>query len=216
MSEERPRGVLPSPDAILIELDNALRTVFASAHAVSTAPASQADAPLDENERRLSGQLMRVNHTGEVCAQALYRGQLAVARDERVRALLKRAADEETDHLAWTEQRLDELGARRSVLNAVFYLNSFALGALSGLSGDRWSLGFVAETERQVERHLQAHLERLPSQDQRSRAIVEQMKHDEARHGTSARAQGAAELPFPIRVAMQAMAKLMTSTTRWL
>jgi ubiquinone biosynthesis monooxygenase Coq7 len=215
MDERRRRSFLPSPDALLVELDNALRTVFAPAHAVQPAPGSGGEAPLNDEERRLSGQLMRVNHTGEVCAQALYRGQLAVARKERVRALLLRAADEEADHLAWTALRLNELGARKSLLNAAWYLNSFALGALSGLSGDRFSLGFLAETERQVEQHLQSHLDRLPVQDTRSRAIVHQMKQDEAGHATRARTQGAAMLPLPLRIAMRAMAKLMTSTARW-
>jgi ubiquinone biosynthesis monooxygenase Coq7 len=158
---------------------------------------------------------MRVNHTGEVCAQALYDGQLVAVRDERVRKLLDRAAKEETEHLAWTQSRLDELGARRSMLNPLFYAGSFALGAFAGLLGDRWSLGFLAETERQVERHLSAHLERLPPEDMKSRAVVEQMRSDESDHALSAQREGAAELPLPVRYAMAAASRIMTATTRW-
>jgi ubiquinone biosynthesis monooxygenase Coq7 len=179
-------------------------------------PGEVASASLDEHEQRLSSRLMRVNHTGEVCAQALYRGQLVVARNQRVKALLERAAQEETEHLAWTEQRIDELGGRKSVLNPLWYLNSFAVGVASGLAGDRWSLGFLAETEHQVERHLEGHLERLPAEDLRSRAIVAQMKTDEAGHAVSARRQGAKNLPRPVRGAMKLLARVMTSTSHWI
>jgi len=207
---------LPQPDQVLSELDNALRTLFAPAYATKPAPGEDFSAALGEDEKRLSTQLMRVNHAGEVCAQALYRGQMAVAQDGRVKALLERAAEEETEHLAWTEQRLAELGGRKSVLNPLWYLNSFAIGVVSGLAGDRWSLGFLAETERQVEAHLQGHLERLPEDDRRSRAIVEQMRGDEAGHAMSARRQGAANLPAPARAAMKLFARVMTTSSRWL
>jgi ubiquinone biosynthesis monooxygenase Coq7 len=207
---------LPHPDKVLSEIDNALRTLFAPAHTARQVPGEVASASLDEHEQRLSSRLMRVNHTGEVCAQALYRGQLVVARNERVKVLLQRAANEETDHLAWTEQRIDELGGRKSVLNPLWYLNSFAVGVASGLAGDRWSLGFLAETEHQVERHLEGHLERLPAEDLRSRAIVAQMKTDEAGHAISARRQGAKNLPRPVRGAMKLLARVMTSTSHWI
>lgn len=210
----RPR--LPHPDTILSELDNALRTLFATAHAGKPVPGEDLPTELTEEEQKLSTRLMRVDHAGEVCAQALYRGQIAVARDTRVRTLLERAANEETEHLAWTEQRLSELGGRKSVLNPLWYFNSFAIGVVSGLTGDRWSLGFLAETERQVEQHLQGHLQRLPAQDQRSRAIVEQMKQDEAGHATSARRQGAAKLPAPARAAMKLFARIMTTSSHWI
>jgi len=210
------RSRLPHPDTLLVELDNALRTLFAPARSSKSMPGEERMAALEDPERRLSSQLMRVNHAGEVCAQALYRGQMLVAREGRVKALLAHAAEEEGDHLAWTERRLSELGARKSILNPLWYLSSFALGALSGLAGDRLSLGFLAETERQVERHLESHARRLPAVDQRSRAIVEQMKLDEAGHATTARRQGGAELPPPARAAMQLFARVMTTASRWL
>jgi len=210
----RPR--LPHPDTILSELDNALRTLFATTHAARPTPGEDLPVQLTEDQQKLSTRLMRVDHAGEVCAQALYRGQMAVARDAQVRTLLERAANEETEHLAWTEQRLSELGGHKSVLNAFWYVNSFAIGVASGLIGDRWSLGFLAETERQVEQHLQGHLERLPVQDRRSRAIVEQMKHDEAGHATRARRQGAAQLPAPARAVMKLFARVMTASSHWI
>jgi ubiquinone biosynthesis monooxygenase Coq7 len=212
-----PKGLrLPHPDQVLSELDNALRTLFAPAYATKPAPGDALSGALGEDDKRLSVQLMRVNHAGEICAQALYRGQMAVARDGRVKTLLERAAEEETEHLAWTEQRLSELGGRKSLLNPLWYFNSFAIGVVSGLAGDRWSLGFLAETERQVEAHLQGHLERLPEEDRRSRAIVEQMRGDEAGHAMSARRQGAAVLPAPARAAMRLFARVMTTSARWL
>ena len=153
---------------------------------------------------------MRVNHCGEVCAQALYQGQALTSRQPPVRAALQQAADEETEHLAWTEQRLRELGGRTSLLNPLWYLGSLSLGVGAGILGDRWNLGFLSATERQVEAHLRSHLERLPREDQRSRAIVEQMREDEARHADMADAYGAASLPAPVQVAMRAMAGIMT------
>jgi len=158
---------------------------------------------------------MRVNHTGEVCAQALYSGQALVARDARVRAALQGAASEERDHLAWCRERLGELGSRASILDPLWYAGSFGWGVASGLAGDRWSLGFLAETEDQVERHLDGHLGRLPRDDRASRAIVLRMREDENRHGAAGRALGARELPGPVKAAMRAAARVMTGTTYW-
>jgi ubiquinone biosynthesis monooxygenase Coq7 len=204
-------------DVLLACADRALRTLFAPATSGRAIPGEQSpEAQLTDAQREHARGLMRVNHTGEICAQALYDGQMLVARDERVRALLARAASEETEHLAWTERRLTELGGRKSVLNPFFYAGSFALGALAGLAGDRWSLGFLAETERQVEQHLDGHLRRLPADDAKSRAVLEQMKADEAGHAVSARREGAAELPAAVRNAMHAASKLMTGSARWL
>jgi ubiquinone biosynthesis monooxygenase Coq7 len=204
-------------DDLIVPLDRALRTLFAPAHSARAVPGEDLeDAVVEEGPRRLAGALMRVNHTGEICAQALYEGQLLVVRDPEVRTLLARAASEETEHLAWTERRIDELGARKSLLNPLFYAGSFVLGATAGLLGDRWSLGFLAETEKQVEQHLDRHLERLPDADRRTRAIVEQMKADESGHALAARRQGAAELPFPVRLAMRLASRVMTGTTRWI
>jgi len=203
-------------DALIVPLDRALRTLFAPASSVRTTPGGNLDEPgLQDDERARSAALMRVNHTGEVCAQALYEGQMLVARDPHVRALLERAAREETEHLAWTEGRLGELGANKSALNPLFYAGSFALGAAAGLLGDRWSLGFLAETERQVEQHLDSHLDRLPEPDTKSRAIVEQMRADEAGHALSAQREGAAALPLPVRAAMRLASRVMTGTVRW-
>jgi ubiquinone biosynthesis monooxygenase Coq7 len=211
------RVPLPDPDRVITALDNALRTLFARAQSARSLPgASLPEGPLNDDERRLSVRLMRVNHSGEVSAQALYQGQMAVARDERVAALLARAAREETEHLAWTERRLEQLGGRRSLLDPLWYFGSFALGAASGFLGDRWNLGFLAETERQVESHLHGHLERLPANDQRSRAIVEQMRNDEAAHAVAAQRSGAAELPGPVRLAMRLAARVMTRSSHWL
>src|SRR5204863_906972 len=156
--------------------------------------------------------LMRVNHSGEVCAQALYEGQALTARDPAIRATLQRASREEEEHLAWTEQRLGELGERTSALNPVWYLGSFAIGALAGLTGDKWSLGFLVETERQVEEHLTGHLDQLPVMDERSRAIVTQMRNDEANHARAAQNAGAAEVPLPVKAVMRLTAKVMTLT----
>ena len=168
-------------DQLIVGFDKGLRTLFAPAPTRRTVPGDAAqDAPLDEPQRRVSAALMRVNHSGEVCAQALYQGQALTARAPSAKQALEQAAQEETEHLAWTERRIAELGGTKSVLNPLFYAGSFAIGAVSGLLGDKWNLGFLAETERQVVRHLEGHLDRLPAQDQKSRAIVEQMREDES------------------------------------
>lgn len=167
-------------------------------------------------ERRRAAALMRVNHAGEVAAQALYHGQALGSGSDATRDLLLQAAAEETDHLAWCEQRLRELGSRPSLLNPLWYGGSFAIGALAAVFGDRASLGFVSETERQVEGHLDEHLQRLPTQDAASRAIVEQMRADEIHHGQAARNAGAMELPAPVRSLMRATAKVMTGTAYWI
>jgi ubiquinone biosynthesis monooxygenase Coq7 len=159
---------------------------------------------------------MRVNHTGEICAQALYQGQALTARNPDARAALEQAASEENDHLAWTSQRIAELGGRTSFLNPLFYTGSFALGAVAGILGDKWNLGFLAETERQVEAHLEGHLGRLPAQDEKSRAIVAEMKDDEARHASTAIQHGGAELPAPVKLAMKMGSQVMTRTAFWI
>lgn len=176
----------------------------------------QDDTSMNEADRRLSGSLMRVNHVGEVCAQALYEGQGLMANSAEVRANVEFAAREERDHLAWTAERLDELKARPSLLNPLWYGASFAMGLLAGRLGDRASMGFMMETERQVEQHLDEHLDVMPAHDMRSRAIVAQMKQDEAMHGASAKRMGAAPIPAPARMMMRGVAKIMTGTARWL
>ena len=196
-------------DHLLIAADEALRTLSGSASAARASPAREARAGGDP---RVSAGLMRVNHTGEICAQALYSGQALFARDDRVRAALQGAAAEERDHLAWCRGRLKELDAQPSALDPLWYAGSFALGVVSGIAGDRWSMGFLAETEAQVERHLEGHLDRLPADDARSRAIVTQMRDDEARHGSMGRALGAAELPLPVKAAMRMASRVMTRT----
>jgi 3-demethoxyubiquinol 3-hydroxylase len=206
-------------DRLLCEVDTGLRTVFARAHAERALPVCVGDAApelaSDPAEKSESIRLMRVNHTGEVCAQALYQGQALFARTDETRALLLHAAREERDHLAWCETRIDELGGQVSRLNPLFYAGSFAMGVASAALGDKWSLGFLVETERQVESHLTEHLGRLSSDDQRSRAIVEKMREDEIHHGQSGKEHGAASLPPPIRAGMQAVSKLMTRTAYW-
>jgi ubiquinone biosynthesis monooxygenase Coq7 len=174
------------------------------------------EAGMTEEQRRVSAALMRVNHAGEVCAQALYQGQALTARDSAAKAALERAAREETEHLAWTERRIEELGGRKSLLNPAWYAGSFVIGALAGLAGDRWNLGFLAETERQVVAHLDGHLRRLPEEDRRSRAIVDAMREDEARHATSATGHGAAALPEPARAAMRVTSRIMTTASELL
>ncbi len=202
-----------SVDRLIVEFDKGLRTLFSEAHSVRSYPdAGLADAPLDEAEKKHAAALMRVNHTGEICAQALYQGQALTARDLQVQQRLQQAAQEETEHLAWTAHRVHELGGHLSVLNPLWYSGSLAMGALAGLLGDKWNLGFLAETERQVGHHLQSHLEKLPVQDGKSRAIVTQMAVDEAAHASMAAELGGAELPQPVRVAMQLNGKLMTNT----
>jgi len=199
-------------DSVLTAADSALRTLFARPHASRATPApSEAPGEMSEAERREAGALMRVNHVGEVCAQALYTAQAAVAQDPGLRAQFIEAANEETDHLAWTRRRLDELGARPSILNPLWYAGAFGLGLVAGRLGDPWSLGFVAETERQVEAHLDGHLSRLPAADSASRAVVEQMKSDEARHAAHAVEAGAAELPAPAKALMRAASRVMTT-----
>jgi ubiquinone biosynthesis monooxygenase Coq7 len=205
---------MPDIDRLIIGFDRALRTLCGPA--VSLRPVPGENLPnreLSAAEKRHAAALMRVNHSGEVCAQALYQGQALTARGDAARKTLERAAAEETEHLAWTAQRINELGGRVSVLNPFFYASSFAIGALSGFLGDKWNMGFLAETERQVEGHLDSHLEQLPAQDEKSRAIVAQMKEDEARHADTALAHGAAELPEPIKQAMRMSAHLMTVST---
>lgn len=201
-----------SLDSVLAVTDTALRTLFAKPHAMREAPPPASPASLlSDIERREAGALMRVNHVGEVCAQALYTAQAAVTRDPGLRAHFEAAAREETDHLAWTQERLDELGARPSLLNPMWYLGAFALGLVAGRLGDPVSLGFVAETERQVEAHLDGHLDRLPAGDTESRAVIHQMKLDEARHAAQAWSAGAEELPAPAKTLMRLAARVMTT-----
>lgn len=203
--------MLPSPDAFILQFDRALRTVFARAGSRRPYPdAGLPEAELSETDKRHAAGLMRINHSGEVCAQALYAGQALTARNPEAQKALLEAADEETEHLAWCEKRLDELGSHKSFLNPVWYAGSFALGALAGALGDKWNLGFLAETERQVEGHLDNHLGLLPEQDAKSRAIVEQMKIDEVKHADTAIAHGGAPLPDPVKQAMRVTSKLLT------
>ena len=226
-------------DTLISAADRALRSVFAPARASRPMPEPkpvpappEAEAPptlaqatpqsaatppsLSEAEKRDSAALMRVNHAGEIAAQALYHGQAFAARSEATQSLLLSAAQEETDHLAWCETRLKELDSRPSLLNPLWYAGSFAIGAAAALLGDRMSLGFVVETERQVEGHLDEHLARLPQDDTRSRAILQTMRTDEIAHGVSAKAAGGAELPSPVRFLMRNTARLMTSTAYWI
>lgn len=199
-------------DRLLSCADGALKTLSGASHASRPAPTAGSDGELDAAERRLSGALIRVDHVGEVCAQALYQAQALLARNVALRAQFEEAAREEADHLAWTEQRLRELGARPSLLNPLWYAGAFGIGLAAARFGDAASLGFVVETERQVEQHLASHLERLPAADVASRAIVAQMKDDEARHAQAAKASGGMELPLPVRALMRAAARVMTST----
>jgi ubiquinone biosynthesis monooxygenase Coq7 len=197
-------------DTLIVGFDRALRTLSGTVAAARATPAAGTPEPvLEPHEQRDAAGLMRVNHTGEVCAQALYSAQAIVARDPEVRERYADAARDEEDHLAWTQARLTELGARPSLLNPLWYAGSFAIGIVAGIAGDRTNLGFVVETERQVEEHLTAHIERLPPNDTKSRAIVTQMRDDESRHGAMALEAGALPLPFPIRHAMRAAADLM-------
>ena len=205
-----------SLDSILQAADNALRALFAPARASRAPPNLPSATPLKDSDRRQVVGLMRVNHAGEIAAQALYHGQALLARSPATRELLLRAAAEEGDHLAWCEQRLKELGARTSWLNPLWYGGSLCIGAAAAILGDGVSLGFVTETERQVEGHLAAHLAQLPTVDQRSRCILETMQLDEVRHAQTARTAGAAELPSAVRLAMKLTSKLMTRTAFWL
>jgi ubiquinone biosynthesis monooxygenase Coq7 len=199
-------------DQLLTAADAALRTVAGVNAAARPAPGQGESGGSDP---RHSAGLMRVNHAGEICAQALYSGQALFARDPKVRAALESAASEERDHLAWCRVRLRELDSRPSLFAPAWYAGSFALGVASGLAGDRWSMGFLAETEAQVERHLEGHLEQLPRDDLRSRAVVRQMRDDERRHGESGRSLGAAELPYAVKRAMRTASQLMTRTAYW-
>lgn len=204
-------------DRLVSVMDQSLRTVWSHHHASRPTPCPDpqtvAETPeLDEAERRLSGALMRVNHVGEVCAQALYTGQAFATRDPQLKAHFEQASREETDHLAWTAERLAELGARPSLLNPLWYAGAFAMGVVAGKISDRVSLGFVVETEQQVAAHLESHLERLPAADQASRAIVAQMRDDELRHAREAQQAGAFRLPAPVRGLMRMAAKVMTTT----
>lgn len=200
-------------DRLIVEFDKGLRTLFSQAHSARPHPdAILPDIPLEEAERKHAAGLMRINHSGEICAQALYQGQALTARDPAVQKELQHAAQEETEHLAWTAQRVHELGGHLSVLNPLWYTGSLALGAVAGLMGDKWNLGFLSETERQVGGHLQSHLEKLPAQDAKSRAIVQQMYTDETGHSEMARQMGGAELPGPIKLAMRASSKILTHT----
>ena len=204
-------------DTLITELDTGLRTLLAKPHSARAHPdANIAEADLSEAEKKQAGALMRVNHTGEVCAQALYSGQSLTSKSAETTAALKHAAQEETEHLAWCESRITQLGGRTSLLNPLFYLGSFSLGAIAGAVGDKWSLGFVEETEKQVGAHLTSHLEKLSQADQKTRKIIEQMQKDEAKHANEAKQLGAAELPAPVKFLMQKVSKLMTSSSYYL
>ena len=200
-------------DALLTAADTALRTLFAPPRAAQPTPQpEQAGTALTNEEKKLSAALMRVNHVGEVCAQALYTAQALTTPDPALRAHFTRACVEETDHLAWTKARLDELGSRTSLLNPLWYAGAFGIGLLAGRLGNAVSLGFVVETERQVEAHLMSHMDRLPAGDTASRAIVAQMAADEVKHAVDAQKAGAMELPGPVKELMRAAAKVMTTT----
>jgi len=208
---------MPDIDSLIVELDKGLRSVFGVAHAVRPMPGSDLEAPdLSGEERRDAAALMRVNHCGEICAQALYQGQALASGNADLRRALEHAAREEEDHLAWTEQRIAELGGRTSVLNPLWYVGSLAIGFAAGKFGDAWNLGFLKETERQVELHLQGHLDRLSERDGRTRAVVAAMQRDEAGHARAAEALGARELPAPVKSLMRVTARFMTSSSYWL
>jgi ubiquinone biosynthesis monooxygenase Coq7 len=204
-------------DQVTAAADRALRTIAAEPAALRASPAeSVTAAELDDDQRREAAALMRVNHVGEICAQALYDAQALAARSPELRAMFRRAAQEETDHLAWTQRRIEELGGRTSLLNPFWYGGAFLIGLTAARLGDRASLGFMAETERQVEQHLQGHLERLPDDDTASRAIVAQMKEDETQHAQAASDNGGVDLPLPVRWAMRLAARVMTRTAHYI
>ena len=203
-------------DQLLSAADEALKTLTGAMTAARPSPCRGGEAPEAPADKRRSAGLMRVNHAGEICAQALYSGQAMVARDPDVRRALRSAASEERDHLAWCRDRLGELDSRPSFLDPLWYAGSFGLGVLSGLAGDRWSMGFLAETEDQVERHLFGHLDMLPPGDACSREIVSRMREDEARHGATGRDLGARELPAPVKAAMRIASRIMTRTAYWI
>ncbi len=203
-------------DPLILQVDQALRTVFTKAPTVRALPGEELpEAELTAAERRHVAALMRINHVGEVCAQALYAGQAFTARESTVRVALERAAWEETEHLNWTERRIEELDGRKSLLNPLWYVGAWTIGAIAGRLGDPVSLGFVAETERQVEAHLDDHMRQLPAEDRRSQAIIDQMKADEIAHAQTALSLGAAELPVVAKSAMKVAAKVMTTTAYW-
>jgi len=203
-------------DRLIVEFDKGLRTLFSEAHSVRAYPdANVADAPLSDAEKKRAASLMRVNHSGEICAQALYQGQALTARDPQVQQKLHHAAAEETEHLAWTARRVRELGGHLSVLNPFWYTGSLAIGAFAGLLGDKWNLGFLSETEQQVGAHLQSHLSQLPEQDEKSRAIVSQMYTDEIGHADMATELGGAPLPAPVQMLMKLNGKVMTGAAYW-
>lgn len=203
-----------SPDQVIIEFDRVLRTISAVARSARPLPGKDLpDVDLDQAQKTHVVGLMRVNHCGEICAQALYQGQSLTSSNTEIKEALRGAADEETEHLAWTEQRIAELGGHKSLLNPLLYLGSLGMGLIAGKFGDKWNLGFLAETERQVEAHLDSHLLVLPVEDQRSRAILEQMRRDEIRHAETAIHYGAAELPSAIKLVMRLAAKVMTKAT---
>lgn len=207
---------MPNMDKFIIGFDHALRTLLTPAQTLRPVPGTELpEVELSDSEKGESTALMRVNHVGEICAQALYQGQALTARDAEVQQTLAQAAREETEHLAWTERRIAELSGRKSLLNPLWYGGSFAIGAVAGMLGDKWNLGFLAETERQVETHLAGHLKRLPHHDGKSRAIVAQMQVDEAGHATAAMAHGGVDLPMPVRLVMKLGSKVMTKTAYW-
>jgi ubiquinone biosynthesis monooxygenase Coq7 len=212
------RSPLTAIDRLIVELDHGLRTAFGPPPKPARAnPAREEDeSDLPAADRDLAGRFMRINHAGEICAQGLYQGQALTARLPRVRKKMEQAAQEENDHIAWTAERLHELESHRSYLNPFWYAGSFTLGAVAGLAGDRWSLGFVAETEKQVVRHLEGHLQRLSREDRKSRAILESMREDEGHHATTAITAGAASFPEPVQRAMEFASKLFTTASYWI
>lgn len=201
-------------DRLICEFDVGLRTLLAKPHSQRAHPdADIPEANLTNAEKKHACALMRINHTGEVCAQALYSGQALTARNAATSQTMQQAAREETEHLAWCESRINELGGHTSLLNPLFYASSFAIGATAGALGDKWSLGFLEETEKQVGEHLSSHLTKLPEADEKSRSIVEQMRVDEAKHANDAHLLGAAQLPPPVKFCMKLMSKVMTAST---
>ena len=204
-------------DHFIAHLDNGIRTLFGENHATRPNPAdTHTSQNLNDIEKQLAGRLMRINHAGEVAAQGLYQGQALTAKLANVREQMEEAAQEEVDHLAWCKTRTEELSTHTSLLDPVWYMGSVTIGAIAGIAGDKWSLGFVTETERQVVKHLEGHLNQLPQHDEKSRAILEQMKIDEQHHATTALEAGAVELPNPIKKAMTLTSKIMTRTAYWI
>jgi ubiquinone biosynthesis monooxygenase Coq7 len=204
-------------DALIIEFDRGLRTLLGRPHAARAMPGEDSEGPeLDAVEEREAAALMRVNHCGEICAQALYQGQALASNNAELRHALAQAAREEEDHLAWSEQRIAELGGQTSLLNPVWYAGSFCIGFAAGKLGDAWNLGFLKETEKQVERHLQGHLDRLSERDARTRVVIEAMQRDEAGHARTAETLGAKDLPKVLKAGMAAAAKVMTTTSYWI